>query len=162
MTTAPRHVLLSPNSRRPRNCAPPSSGRLSGLSRSNVRTGACASAAPSTGRNTQMASILRGLLRAVAQEADQLGIVGLEPLDGLARARAEVDHGALVPHAHRAPQRAMLLPALENLYRGLLHHPIWFPKWPASSPRTSSGTSRTTPRASPSSSPPWPPRRASR
>src|SRR3954471_18869017 len=47
ITSAPRQVLLWP-----KTFVPPSSGPLSGRSRSKTRTGACSSGAPRTGTNT--------------------------------------------------------------------------------------------------------------
>src|SRR4051812_39236832 len=120
ITNAPRHVLLSPKTRRPRNVAPPSSGRFTGFNRSRLSTGAWASAAPSTGRKTQMAATLAG---AFADEADQLGVARLEALDRLAGARAEVDHGALVGHVQCSPLGSVVLPAAQDLDRCLLHPP---------------------------------------
>src|SRR3954452_22995113 len=57
-----------------------------------------------------------------AQEGDQLGVGGLDPLDRLAVAGAQVDDRLRIGNVHRPPGRAVVHPALEDRHRRLVSH----------------------------------------
>jgi caffeoyl-CoA O-methyltransferase len=61
------------------------------------------------------------LIAALADEPDQLGVAGLEPVDRLTGARAQLDHGAAVRYVQWTPDSAMVLPSAEGFDGALVH-----------------------------------------